>query len=166
MLLTSSDTKRTLRHLFLFTNSAQRELVSICTQSIHNRNWLSLPYILDASKLFFRRMSFTDLSKHHSKHRNIPFHPVCEPSFFLSIYCKFARSEGEGQIYAKLLVPLCDLVTPLFIILRKSMRTVSEFNEFEPRLKSAKNRFQLSAGLNLEILNTILSETNHIWAAA
>ena len=26
MLLTSSDTRRTLRHLFLFTNSAQREL--------------------------------------------------------------------------------------------------------------------------------------------
>ena len=38
---------------------------------------------------------------------------------------------------------------------------MSEFNEFEPRLKSAKNRFQLSAGLNLETLNTILSETNH-----
>ena len=31
---TSSDTKRTLMHLFLFTNSAHRELVSICTQSI------------------------------------------------------------------------------------------------------------------------------------
>ena len=31
MLLTSSDTKRTLMHLFLFTNSAHRELVSICT---------------------------------------------------------------------------------------------------------------------------------------
>ena len=30
MLLTYSDTKRTLRHLFLFKNSAQRELVSIC----------------------------------------------------------------------------------------------------------------------------------------
>ena len=120
---------------------------------------------LDASKLFFRRMSFMDLSKHHSKHRNVPFHTVCQPSFFLLIYCKLARSEGEGQIYAKLLVPLCDLVTPLFIILCKSMRTVSEFNEFEPRFKSAKNRFQLSAGLNLEILNTILSETYHIWAA-
>ena len=40
--------------------------------------------------------------------------------------------------------------------------SVSEFNEFEPRLKSAKNRFQLSAGLNLEKLNTILSGTNHI----
>ena len=26
----------------------------------------------------------------------------------------------------------------------------SEFNEFEPRLKSAKNRFQLSAGLDLK----------------
>ena len=46
MLLTSSDTKRTLMHLLLFTNSAQKELVSICTQRIHNRNWLSLPYIL------------------------------------------------------------------------------------------------------------------------
>ena len=38
MLLTFSDTKRTLMHLFLFTNSAQRELVSICTQSIRNCN--------------------------------------------------------------------------------------------------------------------------------
>ena len=46
MLLTSSDTKRTQMHLFLFTNSAQRELVLICTQSIHDRNKLSLPYIL------------------------------------------------------------------------------------------------------------------------
>ena len=40
--------------------------------------------------------------------------------------------------------------------------TESEFNEFEPRLKSAKNWFQLSASLNLETLNTILSGTNHI----
>jgi len=38
MLLTSSDTKRSLMHPFLFTNSAQRELVSICTQSIRDRN--------------------------------------------------------------------------------------------------------------------------------
>ena len=37
----------------------------------------------------------------------------------------------------------------------------SEFDEFEPRLKSAKNRLQLSAaGLNLETLNTNLSGTN------
>ena len=36
---------------------------------------------------------------------------------------------------------------------------MSEFNEFEPRLKSAKNRFQLSADLKLEKLNTILSGT-------
>ena len=38
MLLTSSDSKLTLGHLFLFTNSAQIELVSICTQSIRDRN--------------------------------------------------------------------------------------------------------------------------------
>ena len=31
----------------------------------------------------------------------------------------------------------------------------SEFNEFEWRLKSAKNRFQFSASLNFEKLNTI-----------
>ena len=43
--------------------------------------------------------------------------------------------------------------------------SVSEFNEFKPRLKSPKNRFE-RAGLNLEKLNTILSKTNHIWAAA
>ena len=43
---------------------------------------------------------------------------------------------------------------------------MSEFNEFKPRLKSHKNRFQLSAGLSLEKLNTIISETNQIWAAA
>ena len=46
MLLISSDTKRTLMHLFLFTNAAQRELVSICSQSIHNCNLLSLHYNL------------------------------------------------------------------------------------------------------------------------
>ena len=37
LILTYSDTKRTLMHLFLFRNSAQRELVSMCTQSIHDR---------------------------------------------------------------------------------------------------------------------------------
>ena len=39
---------------------------------------------------------------------------------------------------------------------------VSDFNEFKPRLKSPQNRFQLSAGLNLETLNTNLSGTKHI----
>ena len=38
----------------------------------------------------------------------------------------------------------------------------SVFNEFEKRLKSTKNRFQLNAGLNLKTLNTILSGTNPI----
>ena len=38
----------------------------------------------------------------------------------------------------------------------------AEFKEFEPRLKSAKIRFKLSAGLNLLTFDTILSGTNHI----
>ena len=42
----------------------------------------------------------------------------------------------------------------------------SKLNEFEPRLKSAENRFQLSASLNLETLNTIISGTNHIWVTS
>ena len=37
-----------------------------------------------------------------------------------------------------------------------------EFKEFEPRFKSAKTRFKLSAGLNLGTFDTILSGTNHI----
>ena len=49
---------------------------------------------------------------------------------------------------------------------RSYLSNLTEFNEFKPRLKTAQNRFQLSAGLNFEKLNTILSETNHIWATA
>ena len=41
-----------------------------------------------------------------------------------------------------------------------------KFKEFKPRFKSAKTQFKLSAGLNLETFNTILSGTNHIQTAA
>ena len=37
-----------------------------------------------------------------------------------------------------------------------------EFKEIETRFKSSKTRSKLSAGLNLETFDTILSETNHI----
>jgi len=37
-----------------------------------------------------------------------------------------------------------------------------EFKEFKPWFKAAKTRFKLSAGINLEIFDTILSGTNHI----
>ena len=40
------------------------------------------------------------------------------------------------------------------------------FKEFEPRFKSAKTRFKLSTGLNLETFDKILSGTSHISAAA
>ena len=42
------------------------------------------------------------------------------------------------------------------------MPSEMEFKEFEPRFKSAKTRFKLGAGLNLEKFGTILSGTNHI----
>ena len=37
-----------------------------------------------------------------------------------------------------------------------------EFKEFEPRFKSAKTWFKLSAGLNLETFDTIVSGTHNI----
>ena len=37
-----------------------------------------------------------------------------------------------------------------------------EFKEFERRFKSAKTRFKLSRGLNLETFDAILSGTNQI----
>jgi len=37
----------------------------------------------------------------------------------------------------------------------------AEFKEFKSRLISAKTRFKLSAGSNLETFDTIISETNH-----
>ena len=52
MLLSSSDTKRTMMHLFLFTNSTQRELVLICKQSIRNCNQLSLHYDLEQYEIW------------------------------------------------------------------------------------------------------------------
>ena len=59
---------------------------------------------------------------------------------------------------------LCHGNDPTFLIKQFMILNSpeSEFNEFEPGLKSAKNWFQLSAGLNLETLNTILRGTNLI----
>ena len=49
-------------------------------------------------------------------------------------------------------------------ILTKKFKTlsVSEFNEFKSRLKSAENLFQLSVSLTLKPIYTILRGTNHI----
>ena len=56
----------------------------------------------------------------------------------------------------------------VWIFKNDAAKTYSEmqFKEFGPRFKSAKTRFKLSAGLNLKTLNSILSGTNHILAAA
>ena len=54
------------------------------------------------------------------------------------------------------------LVTKSHFLIPISIQPEMEFIEFEPRFKSAKTRFKLSAGLNLETFDTILSGTNHI----
>ena len=42
----------------------------------------------------------------------------------------------------------------------------AKYKLFKPRRWTVKNRFKLSTDLNLETLDTILSETNHVWAAS
>ena len=87
-----------------------------------------------------------------------------------SIFSHSICNEGNARFTTVPFLPLDGLfmaknITQLTLrVFLKS--SVSEFNKFEPRLKSAKNRFHLSAGLNHEKLNTILNGTNHIWAAA
>ena len=58
MLSSSSDTRETLRHLFLFTNTAQRELVSICRQRIRNSNQLPLHYYLTLASVVLQSVYF------------------------------------------------------------------------------------------------------------
>ena len=56
-----------------------------------------------------------------------------------------------------------NILNNVFTILKKTfMQIEMEFKEFEPRFKSAKTWFKLSARLNLETFDTILSGTNHI----
>ena len=55
-----------------------------------------------------------------------------------------------------ILAPNYNFLIPL------SVQPEMEFKEFEPRFKSAKTRFKLSARLNLKTFDTILSEINHI----
>ena len=59
--------------------------------------------------------------------------------------------------------PIRSIDLSIIIILLCPVKIpMSEFNEFEPRPNSAKNRFQLSDGLYLKKLNTILYGTNNI----
>ena len=43
----------------------------------------------------------------------------------------------------------------LNLLISISLQPEAEFKKFEPRLKSPKTRFKLSAGLNLETFDTI-----------
>ena len=55
---------------------------------------------------------------------------------------------------------LPSMVLRLFHDIKRKKRPEMEFNEFEPRFKSAKPRFKFSAGLNFETFDTVLCGTN------
>ena len=91
------------------------------------------------------------------------------------IFCGVSTNPGEGFSLVK--IKLESEISEIFqleVVKKQHFKeklisrnrdtecSVSEFNEFELRLKSAKTRVQLNAGLNLEKLITILSGTNHI----
>ena len=71
--------------------------------------------------------------------------------------------EGHFQ-FEKLRLNGVESLSSMNHFLRKFSQDeiTGDFYEFKPRLQSDENRFQLSAGLNFEKLNTILSGTNHI----
>ena len=70
-----------------------------------------------------------------------------------TFYCKSENMNFQAVFVPKNL-KLCIFFHFTFAF---NMHLMSEFNEFELRIKSNKNWFQLSTGLNLEMLNTILS---------
>ena len=63
---------------------------------------------------------------------------------------------------------LCLMFIGLFKVINCVLKSsyYSYIYEFKPRRWSAKNRFQVRPGSNLETLNTFWSGTNHIWAAS
>ena len=77
---------------------------------------------------------------------------------FLGIYVLYAIYVFLSLIPFPLLKAFMSFIS--FISLNKLSE--AEFKEFEPQFNSAKTRFKLSAGLNLETFDTILSGTNHI----
>ena len=79
-------------------------------------------------------------------------------TFLQIIKNHFLKKENPTFLLVKYLTLIKHYVVILTLLYTYSE---SEFNEFEPRLKSAKNRCQLSTGLNLETLITILSGNNH-----
>ena len=86
--LAASDTRRTLMHLFLFTNSAQRQLVSICMQSISNCNELSLHYNLGYN-IFGSTYNFP----------SSPHHQHCFITLFLTFTFQFFIPSSSTFLY-------------------------------------------------------------------
>ena len=82
-----------------------------------------------------------------------------------SVYCTIQYTASNNEINSVWGFIKFDFFSFVFSSLLKSYevsRLEMECKEFEPRFKSAKTRFKLSAGLNLGTFDTILSGSNHI----
>ena len=83
----------------------------------------------------------------------------CEFPYFVNNHISYIWIFSRNMLNS--LNPLFRVYwTQLFITLE------AEFLEFEPRRRTANNRFQLSVGSNLETLIKITSWTNHVWTAS
>jgi len=73
----------------------------------------------------------------------------------------YLKNDVEDILFIKLILVFLKLAD----LRIRDKESKSEFNEFEPRLKSTNPGFNWAPGFNLETLNRNLSGTNHIWAA-
>ena len=86
----------------------------------------------------------------------------CITSYFTQLYKNVCYALFKTFLLKKTLNHLLSWT----LVKKKNVYSESEFNEFEPRLKCAKNGIKLNVSLNLKTLNTIFCGTNHIWAAS
>ena len=100
--------------------------------------------------------------------KTIGYEQILDSTVFLELFLFHVPAQFVAVYIISFIRKTCILmkvIQPFHNIVSVN-RPVAEFKEFEPRFKSAKTRFNLSAGLNLETFDTILSGTNHIKTAA
>ena len=82
-----------------------------------------------------------------------PFGPAAWLAIAIHINTYLRRTNPNIYISEEVFYINKDKIDDNYECQIKTLRSVSELNEFKPRLKSPKNRFQLGADLNLEKFN-------------
>ena len=94
---------------------------------------------------------------------------ISDREYYIHVDIMIKISDREYYIHVDIMIKRSDRVFTFLTQCQNIRFYETQYrkpvSEFEPRHRSAKNRFQLSAGLNLDTMNTILSGTNNIWAA-